>query len=457
MVALGRCHGAERRRSPKEPSSASLATLAAFQRAPADAPARERLAVDLTTLKDDAKLLGDVRLEEGADAALAELLHAPMGDTAALQEAVAAISSTGSAEPAPAPSEETMRLLETDASQFDAELLDIYLTEADEVLDAIASSAVELHARPDDREALTTIRRGFHTLKGSGRMVGLTELGDLAFEVEKAHNLLLEDDRPATPAMLALIDVAQTSFREWLNTLRQTGRVKPDPAPLRAALAEAEAELPHPQMSALPEAQQPSPAPARLSQAAPMISAIEVIELDDTALPHIDRSVGDSMPVFDSAEIIQFKPIATVHPLRPAVEPVRAPAEPDEITVGDVTLSTALFRILCDEAQQHLATLDAELTALQSNSSATPSQAMVRAAHTLCGIHRTGGFPLVATVSKALEACLLGLQERGAPLPGAAQPVLARAIAGLTAISGRVRTRDGFRPADEAEGAEIIV
>ena len=80
----------------------------------------------------------------------------------------------------------------------------------------------------------------------------------------------------------------------------------------------------------------------------------------------------------------------------------------------------------------------------------------MRAAHTLCGIHRTGGFPLVATVAKALEACLLGLQERGAPLPGTAQPVLARAIAGLTAFSGRVRARDGFRAADEAEGAEII-
>src|SRR5207253_1535152 len=441
----------------KDLKTALPATLAAFQRSPGDASVRERLEAELTTLKNDAELIGDATLQADSDAALELLAHAGTGDTAALQDAIAAIAEGRAAAPAPSPSEETMRLLETDAAQFDAELLDIYLTEADEVLDSVASSAARLKAQPDDREALTTIRRGFHTLKGSGRMVGLTELGDLAFEVEKAHNLLLEDDRPATPAMLALIDVAQTSFREWLNTLRQTGRVKPDPAPLRAALAEAEAELLHPQMSALPEAQQPSPAPARLSQAAPMISAIEVIVLDDTALPHIDRPVGDSMPVFDSAEIIQFKPIATVHPLRPAVEPVRAPAEPDEITVGDVTLSTALFRILCDEAQQHLATLDAELTALQSNSSATPSQAMVRAAHTLCGIHRTGGFPLVATVSKALEACLLGLQERGAPLPGAAQPVLARAIAGLTAISGRVRTRDGFRPADEAEGAEIIV
>jgi chemotaxis protein histidine kinase CheA len=31
-----------------------------------------------------------------------------------------------------------------------------------------------------DREALAVVRRQFHTLKGSGRMVGLTQLGDIA-------------------------------------------------------------------------------------------------------------------------------------------------------------------------------------------------------------------------------------------------------------------------------------
>ena len=78
----------------------------------------------LPDLAANGQLAHWVTMTEGLSfAALAELLHAPMGDTAALREAVAAISSTGSAEPAPAPSEETMRLLETDASQFDAELL----------------------------------------------------------------------------------------------------------------------------------------------------------------------------------------------------------------------------------------------------------------------------------------------------------------------------------------------
>ncbi|TMH06935.1 MAG: response regulator [Betaproteobacteria bacterium] len=131
-------------------------------------------------------------------------------------------------------------------------------------------------------------------------------------------------------------------------------------------------------------------------------------------------------------------------------------SEPDEISVGDVTLSMALYRILCDEAQQHLATLDAELQALQFDSTATPSQAMVRASHTLCGIHRTGGFPLVASVAKALEICLLGLQERGPPLPSISQPVLVRAIAGLRALTGRVRAREPFGRADEAEAGEIV-
>src|SRR5207253_9700439 len=123
-----------------------------------------------------------------------------------------------------------------------------------------------------------------------------------------------------------------------------------------------------------------------------------------------------------SAEIIEFAPLAAE--ARRAKEPAAdVLSEPDKVSVGDVTLSMALYRILCDEAQQHLATLDAELQALQFDSTATPSQAMVRAGHTLCGIHRTGGFPLVASVAKALEVCLLGLQERGAPLPGTAQPV----------------------------------
>src|SRR5258708_4331300 len=75
-------------------------------------------------------------------------------------------------------------------------------------------------AQPEGAEALTTIRRGFHTLKGSGRMVGLTELGDAAWEVEQVMNRWLEEKRPATPELLELPAVAATQFAEWTAKLR---------------------------------------------------------------------------------------------------------------------------------------------------------------------------------------------------------------------------------------------
>jgi Chemotaxis protein histidine kinase and related kinases len=155
--------------------SALPETFAAYQSAPGDLAARDRLSADLTTLKHDAELIGDARLLQDADAALTELAHAGTADTAALQDAVAAVAAQRAA--APAPSAETMRLLETDATQFDTELLDIYLTEAGEVLDTIAANAKALAANSDDRMALSVVRRGFHTLKGSGRMVGTCRSG----------------------------------------------------------------------------------------------------------------------------------------------------------------------------------------------------------------------------------------------------------------------------------------
>ena len=428
------------------------ATLAAFERTPDEPSVRERLEAELTTLKNDAELIGDATLEADADAALGLLARAGTGDTAELNAAIQAIAEGHPAAPAPAPSQETMRLLETDASEFDAELLDIYLTEADEVLDSIATSLAQLKAQSDDREALTTSRRGFHTLKGSGRMVGLTELGEIAYDVEKVHNRLLEEERSATPPVLAMIDAALTSFRVWVDTLRRKGRVKPDPKTLRAAIAKVEDSLPPVTPPVTPISATAAAEP--IAPPMPPAPAIEVLELDET-----ERQIlAPSQTIAPAPDpVIEFvEETAEAPPAISAPTPASAFVEPEEVTIGDVTLSTALYRILCDEAQQHLATLDTELQALQFDPAATPSQTMVRASHTLCGIHRTGGFPLVATTAKALEQCLIGLEERGAPLPSTAQPVLARAVAGLHAMAGRLRARQGFNPADEAESAEII-
>ena len=63
-----------------------------------------------------------------------------------------------------------------------------------------------------------------------------------------------------TPAVIALIGVADSSFRQWVKELRDTGRFATDPAALQAALRTVEAELP----GGVPAAAMPlPPVPAR--------------------------------------------------------------------------------------------------------------------------------------------------------------------------------------------------
>src|SRR6267378_2585291 len=99
-------------------------------------------------------------------------------------------------------------------------LLDIFLEEASEVLGNIDAALPQSRQQPNDRDALTTIRRGFHTLKGSGRMVGLTDLGEVAWEIEQVMNRWLERQQPASAELLELIALASAAFTGWIGRLR---------------------------------------------------------------------------------------------------------------------------------------------------------------------------------------------------------------------------------------------
>ncbi|MFO1306388.1 MAG: Hpt domain-containing protein [Burkholderiales bacterium] len=476
-------------------------------RAPSDAAAREELKKKLVSLRDDAELIGDADLIAQVEAVQAEL---EAGDAARLAAAVDAIADTSA--PAPEISEETQRLLATDGGAFDQELLEIYLLEASEVLDEVARNHKLLRDNPGDREALRTVRRGFHTLKGSGRMVGLTELGEHAYEVEKVFNRLIEEERPVTQAVQSMIDVAHDSFRHWVDALRDEGRVMADARPLHAAIAAVARELPGgapvpppSNVIELPRATMPPPAhapetleppephphpnsPAPQPPAAPGLELIELPELgfggaehEAVIVEHGEHAFSETIDVIEVPSIDAMHPVPTltlvsddahaggdaavVAPLEPpsvqapalhAVPEAEEAVESDEIAIGDVMLSRSLWSILVDEADQHLATLEHELSILQFDSQATPRPEMVRASHTLRGIHRTGGFGVTASLANSLEQALIALELRGPPMPAHAYPVLARAVAALRALVASVKDRRAFMASevDEAKAAQ---
>ena len=79
---------------------------------------------------------------------------------------------------------------------------EIFLEEAREVLDGAQAALAELKAGPTNVELMTTLRRAFHTLKGSSRMVGLNEFGEAAWSCEQLFNARLAEAPHADEALL---------------------------------------------------------------------------------------------------------------------------------------------------------------------------------------------------------------------------------------------------------------
>ena len=65
----------------------------------------------------------------------------------------------------------------------------------------------------------TTLRRAFHTLKGSSRMVGLNDFGEAAWSMEQLLNAWLAEQKPMQPSLLDLSSDALRAFGRWADDI----------------------------------------------------------------------------------------------------------------------------------------------------------------------------------------------------------------------------------------------
>ena len=139
------------------------------------------------------------------------------------------------------PVEVTAPVSETEDDVIDDEILEIFVDEAEEVLETILEFLPIWKSEPTNEEALTEIRRAFHTLKGSGRMVGATVVGELAWSIENLLSRVIEKTVTAKPAVMDVITEAVGRIPEGVTAFKegQQNRFKPDEL---AAIADALAE-----------------------------------------------------------------------------------------------------------------------------------------------------------------------------------------------------------------------
>lgn len=103
----------------------------------------------------------------------------------------------------------------------DLDLSAIFSEEAEEIMAQVGSAQSRWQIDAQDREALVTLRRGFHTLKGSGRMAGAVAIGELAWGVERLLNALLEGTRRADQDTVAWVAQTIEQIAVHLQDLQQ--------------------------------------------------------------------------------------------------------------------------------------------------------------------------------------------------------------------------------------------
>jgi chemosensory pili system protein ChpA (sensor histidine kinase/response regulator) len=135
--------------------------------------------------------------------------------------------------------EEDLQVLKPDS---DPEILEIYLEEAGEEAQNIARLQQDWLLHPEDENAVKNIRRAFHTIKGSGRLVGAMKIGEFAWDYEQLLNRII--DKTVAPGKQAIeaVGSATEALKELVNELKTSEAPKSDIGYLRG-LARALAEF----------------------------------------------------------------------------------------------------------------------------------------------------------------------------------------------------------------------
>jgi chemosensory pili system protein ChpA (sensor histidine kinase/response regulator) len=105
----------------------------------------------------------------------------------------------------------------------DPQFVELFIEEAKEEIASVQKTFPLWDQNPMDLESLSSMRRSFHTLKGSGRMVGARSMAEFAWSIENLLNRIIDKTLSRTPGMMGLLRSAVASLPQLVEHL-ETGR-----------------------------------------------------------------------------------------------------------------------------------------------------------------------------------------------------------------------------------------
>ena len=328
---------------------------------------------------------------------------------------------------------------ETDDALIDDDIIEIFAEETEEVLAALDEYFPQWANDTSDTAALTEFRRAFHTLKGSGRMVGAQTVGEVGWAIEHMLNRVMDNSIEPDAMMIALVREVRQQLPALISAFCQQ---QPDPIDVAPLIAAAETLSAGGQLDSVPVIE-PSPQASPEDTLAAVSAAPEVLDKDDAATAadvEIDGDVGidgEANTATDNAFDAEADDAAAQDPdaARPEQEPLdpvaaidldvfddlpdftspparddALPSDSDQPVAAVEQIDPMLLEIFTSEAEKNLAIIGDWLNGLDMDFSEHPVDDDVhRALHTIKGSARMAGIHAMAELAEPAEALVKGL------------------------------------------------
>ncbi|MEM8496940.1 MAG: Hpt domain-containing protein [Pseudomonadota bacterium] len=271
--------------------------------------------------------------------------------------------------------------------ELDDEIIEIFSEETDEVL-----LELDQHLdRMSEADSLQAVRRSFHTLKGSGRMVGANDAGELAWSIENMLNRVIDGSQKLTPAHQEITRQVRLLMPAMLNDFITGGYSASAEAARLSELADAISTG----QSDIVSIEQISKGTA-LGEAMP---EVEVALEDDT-----DAEFADEM--LASVTLMMEEPDAQATAQNDVKTSAAQSDQDDEL---------ALQNIFSAEAAAHLEQVQ-RFVDDANNGDSNVSDGLHRALHTLKGSALIAGFDHIANYVGPLESYVLEMHQLRRPV-----------------------------------------
>ncbi|HVN42161.1 MAG TPA: Hpt domain-containing protein, partial [Steroidobacteraceae bacterium] len=308
------------------------------------------------------------------------------GESPPAAEAVVTVAPTPAPSPAAGPPPTTV----------DPEFVALFIEEARENIARLQELFPRWEQNPLDTEALRDVRRSFHTLKGSGRMVGARRVGEFSWSIESLLNRVISQTLQRTPELVAVVRDAVAAMPQLVDEIEHGNETTLDVAGImaRADAISGRESTPIPAVVAAPALAQPSVPPLEAPEPSAPAAALEPVETAEA---------GGMDPVL--REIFRKETAGHIAVVRDFIDRCAHGVAPHPIT-----------------------------------------DALYRACHTLSGIAKTAGARQGIKVAEPMEHYVRKLYDNGHGLPEEGLALLRDTVWLLETVSENVDENTAFFP-----------